>query len=47
MTNFNDFLNEQLSDTEFKKEYDALRPEFEAIQANIDAKKAFRNDAKR
>ncbi len=38
MTNFNDFLNEQLSDPEFKKEYDALRPEFAIIQAIIDAR---------
>ena len=40
MTNFNDFLDEQLKDPEFKKEYDALRPEFAIIQAIIDARKA-------
>ena len=39
MTNFNDFLNEQLKDPEFKKEYDALEPEFSIIQAIIDARK--------
>ncbi len=39
MTDFNDFLNEQLKDPEFKKEYDALRPEFAIIQAIIDARK--------
>ena len=39
MTKFNDFLNEQLSDSEFKKEYDALRPEYAIIQAIIDARK--------
>lgn len=39
MTNFNDFLSEQLKDPEFKKEYDALRPEFAIIQAIIDARK--------
>ena len=39
MTNFNDFLKEQLADSEFKKEYDALRPEFTIIQAIIDARK--------
>ena len=39
MTNFNDFLKEQLEDPEFKKEYDALRPEFAIIQAIIDARK--------
>lgn len=40
MTNFNDFLAEQLSDPEFKKEYDALRPEYVIIQAIIDARKS-------
>lgn len=39
MTKFNDFLNEQLKDPEFKKEYDALRPEFSIIQAIINARK--------
>ena len=39
MTNFNDFLEERLKDTEFKKEYDALEPEFSIIQAIIDARK--------
>ena len=39
MTKFNDFLNEQLKDPEFKKEYDALEPEFSIIQAIIDARK--------
>lgn len=38
MTNFEDFLDEQLSDPEFKKEYDALRPEYAIIQAIIDAR---------
>lgn len=40
MTKFDDFLNEQLSDPEFKKEYDALRPELAIIQAIIDARQA-------
>ncbi len=40
MTNFEDFLDEQLSDPEFKKEYDALRPEYAIIQAIIDARQA-------
>ena len=40
MTNFNDFLNEQLKDPDFKKEYDALAPEFSIIQAIIDARKS-------
>lgn len=39
MTNFNDFLAEQLKDEEFKAEYDALEPEFAIIQAIIDARK--------
>jgi len=39
-TNFNDYLKEQLKDPEFKKEYDALEPEFAIIQAIIDARKA-------
>lgn len=37
MTNFNDFLAEQLKDEEFRKEYEALEPEFTIIQAMIDA----------
>lgn len=39
MTNFNDFLNEQLKDEDLKKEYDALEPEFTIIKAMIDARK--------
>ncbi len=35
MTNFKDFLNEQLKDENFKKEYDALRPEMAIIQAML------------
>lgn len=38
MTNFNDFLNEQLKDPEVKTEYEALEPEFAVIQALIDAR---------
>ena len=40
MTNFNDFLAERKKDDDFKKEYDALEPEFSIIQAMIDARKA-------
>lgn len=36
MSSFNDFLNEQLKDPEFKAEYDALEDEFSQIQAEID-----------
>ena len=40
MTNYKDFLNEQLQNENFKKEYDALEAEFSIIQAMIDARKA-------
>lgn len=40
MSNFSDFLNEQLKAPEFKAEYDALESEFAVIQATIDAQKA-------
>ena len=40
MTTFNDFLKERLQDPEFKKEYDALGPEFSIVQAMIDARRA-------
>ena len=39
MTNFDDFLEGRLRDADFKKEYDALEPEFSIIQALIDARK--------
>ncbi len=39
MTNFHDFLDEQLQDPEIKAEYDALEPEFSLMQAMIDARK--------
>lgn len=38
-TKFDDFLDEQLQDEAFKKEYDALQPERAIIQAIIDARK--------
>ena len=34
MTNFNDFLNEQMKDPEFKAEWDALDTEFSVIEAD-------------
>ena len=40
MTRFDDFLKEQLNDPEVKREYDALQPEFDIIQAIIDARKS-------
>ena len=39
MTNFNDFLNEQMKDPEFKAEWDALDPEFSVIEAMLKARK--------
>lgn len=39
MTNYKDFLNEQLQNESFKKEYDALDAEFSIIQAMLDARK--------
>ena len=35
---FDDFLQEQLQDPEFKKEDEALQPEYDIIQAMIDAR---------
>ena len=40
MTKFNDFVEEQKKDEKFRKEYDALEPEFAIIQAMLDARKA-------
>ena len=39
MTQFNDYLKKQLSNPEFKQEWDALEPEFAIVQAMIDARK--------
>lgn len=39
MTNFDDFLNEQLKDEEVKREYDALDEEFKIVQEEIDSRK--------
>ena len=36
---FNDFLQEQLQDPEFRKEYEALQPEHAIVQAIIDARR--------
>lgn len=40
MTDYKDFLNEQLKNENFKKEYDALEAEFSIIQAMLYARKA-------
>jgi len=37
--NFKDFLNEQLKDKDFRKEYEALEDEYSDIQAMIDFEK--------
>lgn len=39
MSDFKNFIKEQNKDPGFKKEYDALEPEFTIIQAMIDARK--------
>ena len=39
MNTLNDFINEQLQNPVFKERYDALEPEFSAIQTMIDARK--------
>lgn len=38
MSDFRNYLNEQLKKPEFKREWDALEPEFAIIQAMIDAR---------
>lgn len=38
MSEFKEFLNEQLQDSEFKKEWDNLQPEFDVIRAMVDAR---------
>ncbi len=35
ITNFDDFLAEQMKDEEFHKEYEALEPEFAIMQAIV------------
>ena len=39
MSEFREFLDEQLQDPEFRKEWDALEPEFAIVQTLIDARK--------
>ncbi len=38
MSEFQDLLQEQLKDTEFKKEWDDIQPEMDVIRAMIDAR---------
>lgn len=40
MTNFNDYLTQQMKNPAFKKAYEQLEPEFAIIQAIIDARKS-------
>lgn len=37
--NFRDTLNQRINDPQFKKEYDALEPEYQIIRAIIQARK--------
>lgn len=39
MTNYNDYKERALQNPEVKAEYDALQPEYDIIQAIIDARK--------
>ena len=38
MSEFNDFLNEQLQDPEFRKEWEDIQPEMDVIRAMMDAR---------
>ena len=40
MKTFNQFFDEQMKDSNFKKEYENLQPEFDVIRALIDARKS-------
>lgn len=40
MTDFNAFAEQQKKDEEFRREYDALEPEFSIIKAILEARKA-------
>ena len=40
MKTFNRFFDEQMKDSNFKKEYENLQPEFDVIRALIDARKS-------
>ncbi len=42
MSDFKNYLTEQLKNEEFRTEYEKLEPEFSIIQAVIDARKASR-----
>ncbi|MCI6845977.1 MAG: helix-turn-helix transcriptional regulator [Erysipelotrichaceae bacterium] len=38
MRSFNDMLEKQLKDEEFRKEYEAIQPEMDVIRAIVDAR---------
>lgn len=38
MTNYDKYLDEQMKNPEFRKEWEALQPEFAIVQAMIDAR---------
>ncbi|MCH5271455.1 MAG: helix-turn-helix transcriptional regulator [Lachnospiraceae bacterium] len=38
MRKYDDFLNEQLQDEAFKKEYENMQPEFDVIRALVEAR---------
>lgn len=38
MKTFNDMLEKQLEDDEFRKEYEAIQPEMDVIRAIVDAR---------
>ena len=38
MSEFRDFLNEQLQDDEFRKEWEDIQPEMDVIRAIVDAR---------
>ena len=40
MTNYDEYLAQQMKNEDFRKEYEALEPEFAIIQALIDARNA-------
>lgn len=39
-TNYKDLLNERLKDSDFKKEYEEMNPEYEVIKAVLAARKS-------
>lgn len=40
MVSFDDFLQEQLEDEEFRKEFEAIQPKLDSIRAEIEEKSA-------